>query len=370
MKNLYLLLAVGLTSSSCRGISPEEDKTYTSRPLHTHTIQRVDSLIFRATDSCYISRVGRVGLWRGSILISDFYQKKVFVFDKALRLQRVVGRKGKGPGEFGSFPGIVPMADKLALVDDVLRRVSFWSKDFSFLASRPLPQEYFIYRDGIYVGDKFVFPGNKDKRLVEVDDFRALHPLVVCDSTLNNPQELWDWDEVYLSAEPALWTYARANTKPRVALGPNGTFYANQEATWRIAHFGRGREVLKVFGLKPVAYKVPPRISDRGTLEKMSDYAGQTTSFFSLLCDTLTGFTFLNYFNARPDIAFRRTMLAGDHFLQVFNEDYDCVFDGPIPGYLAFVEDGHVVVLAEERPEHIKFLIYRLVEKSLVGKEQ
>jgi hypothetical protein len=304
-----------------------------------------------------------VAQWRESILISDFYQKKVFVFDKSMRLQRVVGRKGKGPGEFGSFPGIVPMADKLALVDDVLMRVSFWSKAFDFITSRPLPKGFFIYRDGIYVGDVFIFPGTKDARLVEVDDFRTLHPLVVCDSALNEPQELWEWDDVYLSTEEALWTYARANTKPRVALGPNGTFYANQEATWRIAHFGPDRRVLKYFGTRPRAYKTPPTRFDRSSLEKMSQYAGMTTTFLNITCDTTTGYVFMNYVNPNADIAFQRTMLAGQHYLQVYNRDYDCIIDEPIPGMLGFADGGKLYVLSEERPEYIKILVFKLEKR-------
>ena len=123
----------------------------------------------------------------------------------------------------------------------------------------------------------------------------------------------------------------------------------------------------KKFGRKPAYWKEPPSLPYEQTvssLEMISNYYGSTTQFLMLDCDTSQHRVFVNYVNFDSTVYFQRTLLAGKHYLQVYNGDYDCLFDGEIPGKLAFVRNGRIYVLTHEQPEFLRFVVFVLNDST------
>ncbi len=85
----------------------------------------------------------------GRVYVFDAPSRRIFVFAPDGALQRVVGRKGAGPGEYNSDNGMVQLKDgRLALLDAQNARLSFLSRDGDFLTSWIVPAG-FSTNDGV-----------------------------------------------------------------------------------------------------------------------------------------------------------------------------------------------------------------------------
>jgi hypothetical protein len=77
---------------------------------------------------------------RGRYLVSDLQRSTIAVFDSAGNFLRVIGRRGRGPGEFRLIDRIlVTPGDTLRVYDLVLRRESVLSPEYQYIRSRQLP---------------------------------------------------------------------------------------------------------------------------------------------------------------------------------------------------------------------------------------
>ncbi|MCD6116064.1 6-bladed beta-propeller [bacterium] len=70
---------------------------------------------------------------RNNIIITDTYGKQVVVFSADGKIEKVIAKEGKGPGEV-LMPTVVTIGDsgKIYLVDHVMRRISIFSSDYKF----------------------------------------------------------------------------------------------------------------------------------------------------------------------------------------------------------------------------------------------
>ena len=78
-----------------------------------------DSILLAESDTAFVAVPSSIAIAPdGRIAITDGQSRRVFLFGRDGALRQVVGRQGKGPGEFSSPSGIAFVDDSLMVVDD------------------------------------------------------------------------------------------------------------------------------------------------------------------------------------------------------------------------------------------------------------
>lgn len=77
----------------------------------------------------------------GRVFIAQPVETVIRVFDGAGRPAGTIGRRGRGPGEFLSIRSIGMLGDTLYVADQVMRRVSFFTHDGTFIRSMSLASQ-------------------------------------------------------------------------------------------------------------------------------------------------------------------------------------------------------------------------------------
>jgi len=151
------------------------------------------------------------------------------------------------------------------------------------------------------------------------------------------------------------------------ATAPEGRFFAHQRATYRIDEYDRSGKLLRRFGVVPKYWRDPPQVSDESTqrsVQALSEFIGSITTYWGMSYDEATSCLFLNYANLDKDDSSQRILLAGKHYMQVYDtKSYDCIMDEPIPGKMAYLRNSRIYVLKDERPEYLTFAIFTLNPK-------
>ena len=126
---IVILFSVGLIGLGNCGKSEQE-----SYPSFSEAFEPVDTLflpelVFFPTiiSNLNVSRDGR-------IYIPDFGDQTIKIYDEKGTLQKSIGGKGKGPGEFNQLAVIDLKGDTLVALD-INRRISFFNSDGEFLSS-------------------------------------------------------------------------------------------------------------------------------------------------------------------------------------------------------------------------------------------
>lgn len=363
MKKIIVLLFI-LFIISC---DKEEKDFYTSIFKDDHYLKEIDSLTFIYKDSLFISRTGDIVLWNNKILITDFYENKIWIFNKHLDLLKIIGGKGNGPGEFSNRPIIILPDDKILwLIEGGKKEISKYDSNFQYIQKYKM-DERVIYQPSLPIAleDKFVLSAAYPYSVAEDEYFKRYKSLIAIDRKFTIIKNFFEWDEVYFDSKYD--AYSKENNETFLSKKNDEYFYAQQRASFKITVFDKNLNIKKRLGLKPKYFKEPPqnlKLKDtQRSLEANARFIGSTTKFEGLKYDSITHYLFVYYVNLYEDFYIKRSLLWGKHFMQVYDENYDCIFDGEIPGKLAFVTDGKIYILTEERPEYIKFKVFRLVHK-------
>ena len=343
----------------------EEKYFYSSILINDHTLKEIDSLTFFFKDTLFISRTADIVFWNSKILVTDFYENKIWIFSKQLDLIKVIGGKGKGPGEFSYRPNILPDGKILWLIDGSRKEISKYDSNFQFLQKYKMDEKV-IYQPyaPITLEDKFVFSVLYPYSIAEDEYFKKYKSLVALDKKFTILKNFFEWDEIYF--DDKYDAYTKENAKTFLSKKNDEYFFAQQRASFNISVFDKNLIIKNRFGVKPKYFKEPPKNlkfkDTQSSLEANARFIGSTTKFGGLQYDSTTHYLFVYYVNLYEDFYVKRSLLWGKHFMQVYDKNYDCIFDGPIPGKLAFADDGKIYILTEERPEYIKFKVFRLIK--------
>jgi hypothetical protein len=292
---------------------------------------------------------------------------KVWVFDQKLSLRMTIGRKGKGPGEFGSAPYIGTDNSRLWFLDRTLHRVSVYDSSFRYIGVSSLPKNHYFEKSaGVRCGEWGIFRARIfDDVIKRVDDLRKYPPLIALDSLLAPQRSFWVWDEHYFDASRE--AYSMTFQELLLASSGRGVFFAHQAGTHRLTEFSKDLIPMRTFGVLPLFWKPIPNVtyaSTQRSLETAAEFMGSVTTIFRMDFEKVNRHVIVNYVNLDKDFAFQRSMLVGQHYIQVYDSTMLCIFDGPVPGMLAFTLPGKVFFLTDERPEFLKFKGFR-VERIL-----
>lgn len=351
MKKYFIIII--LLSISFLTCNENKNVKYESKFLNRYELKQLDSLLFFNSDSIYLGQIKDVKYFNGNILITDKLLKKLWIFDNQLKLKRIIGGEGEGPGEYVNAPFILPLDTSFILVDWSKYKIDFYNKNFLFEKSRKYPSKFIF--DPIYpikVGNNLIFSASEDL-------MKKNNSIVILDLELNPINTLLKWEPIYQKKDP----YGIYNPFVLLSNGRSNTFFARQQASLNIYHYDEKLKLKKIFGTKPKFFKDPPNKNFQEimqSVENTAKYVSSITKFILMEYDEKNNFLFVNYVNYTEEASYNHSDLSGEHFLQIYNHNYDCIFDGEIPGKLAFVSDGKIYILTDERPEYIKFKIFRL----------
>ncbi|MDH7605422.1 MAG: 6-bladed beta-propeller [Melioribacter sp.] len=354
---LYLLLIVFISCNSA-----DDKLIYKSNYVANYELQLKDSIIYRNTKENYIGLIKDIKYWRGKILITDHYFKKLWIFDERMNLIKSVGRKGTGPGEYTFPPYICTDNKNIILIDYRTKKANLYDTNFIYIKNYNLPKHiYYQMYPAIKFNDKFILPGASYLSLNLKKHFDKAKSITVCDSAFELLEEILPWDESYKNETP----YNIYRKGVLLVKGAENTFYAKQLASPLIHHIDKDLKKIKVFGIKPRFFKEPPNISLEEVMksfEATADFGSKITWFRNIDYDEKNKLLIVYYVNLYKESWYNRSMLSGEHFLQIYNSNYDCIFDDKVEGILAFVSNGHIYLLTDENTDNIKIKAYDLVK--------
>ena len=130
----YLLLIILLINSSF--ISPQKVIQIKEELTIGEELSKQKELLFVRPDFIMTDS-------EGSIFIAESVEKTIRKFDKNGKYLFKFGRRGKGPGEFQDLTSVsINKGDTLIIIDQLLYRISFFSKECNYLnAAKINPEE-------------------------------------------------------------------------------------------------------------------------------------------------------------------------------------------------------------------------------------
>jgi hypothetical protein len=225
-------------------------------------------------------RLGLVNT-RSDLYISDETQsgRSIYVFDSTGKALGIIGRKGRGPGEFESISGLGFRGDTLWVYDRSLRRVTYFSKTGKVL--KTLPENTIaseaellgILKDGTLIakqsamskenGRRF-YGGNEPNRIVRLAAVDAVPSTSGQDSLGYARMNGMGFLRESPGGTSVLWNPVR--TEDPIALSADGSrvaiVNAHDEGGYTLIVRDTRRQL---FSVKRSA---PPTPIDRGTLER------------------------------------------------------------------------------------------------------
>jgi hypothetical protein len=238
-----------------------------------------------------------------------------------------------------------------------------YDSSLRYQGERSLPKGYYFEKSGgIRCGNGVVFRARIfDDVIRKPGDLRKYLPLVVVDSLLSPQRSFWEWDEDYFDETREAYSM----TYKEILLCSNGAegFFAHQAVTHRLTEFSKDLIPLRTFGVLPLFWKPIPNVtfaSTQRSFEAAAEFMGSVTTILRMDYEKVNHHVIVNYVNLDKDFAFQRSMLVGQHYVQIYDSTMSCIFDGPVPGMLAFTLPGKVFFLTDERPEFLKFKAFRV----------
>lgn len=337
---------------------------YISIGKYDHTAIKKDSLVFTYTDSLYIGQVSNINIWKNKILISDF-NKSLFIFDNRLKLIKRIGREGQGPGEFTYAPTPIVDSDTLILLNTEQKKYCIYDEKYNLISENKLPPEFsYLPYSPLYSDEKYIFFCAMPSIFRKSKPFSKEKSLYVLDRKFNKKLNFYEWEDFY--KEEKYFAYSIDHLNVLLAKADQG-FFATQAGNVNFAFFSSKPSIIKKFGLKPRYFKDPPIESDplknQRSVEAAVEFSVNSTLRHKIIYDKLNKYLVLGYSNLDKDFFKKRSLLLGNHYLQIFDNNYDCIFDDEVPGQLAFIMNGLIYILTDQTDRYIKFYGYEISKK-------
>jgi hypothetical protein len=371
MKLLIILVLLATLVSSCG--RQENDVFYESTlELSDIRLEAADSLVFFYPDSARIGRIGAVMPWKNYILVEDLRFMRLWVFDQQMNLVRIVGREGRGPGEYNSSCSPIVSDKYLYLLDKNMRRVDKYDSAFQRILDINTPPEFALKGSGLvannrvvlsatYLGGQKMVPINK--KYVQNNKSAFLF-----DSTWKyTGVSIFPWDELYEDESHS--SFNATTSEVCFSQGRSGSFYAQQVGSYKIAHYDSTFNLIKLFGYKSQYRKEPPTnefISKANTSKSRGSLLFAHSSLYTnIVFDEMHNIVGTYLSNATEESFYKRDNLADKHYLQLYDAtSYNCIYDGEIAGILLYVQHGKLVLLTEQSPQRFVMKRYTISRKQ------
>jgi len=343
------------------------DTYYSSDFTNKYNLVPIDTLLVVFNDDVIIGRSRLFHTWNNNILISDREFYTLWILDNELNYIDNIGKSGEGPGEFTDSPIPLVNGDSLWLIDYKTQRAYLYDGNRQLLDSALLPPDlYYTSSPPVTIGNHYIVSAGGPFPQSDPQYYRKYNSLFVLDNTFNTTDNILEWDDIYLESDYEAFAYSNFITD--VAKGSGSTFYAQQRATYIIHHINNEFDIIKSFGRQPEYYQPPKRgISFRETqqsLENFYEFVSGTTHFYGIDYDSTSNLLFSRYSNLTHEGLVNRNPYLHDTFLQIYDDNYNCIFDGPIDGRFALAENGKIYILNKETPEYLKFIVFKVTNRK------
>jgi hypothetical protein len=95
-------------------------------------------------------------------------------------------------------------------------------------------------------------------------------------------------------------------------------------------------------------------------METLINFGTQVTRIMNIGFDQVNNLILVYYVNYNESYFYTKSKLNGEHYIQVYDNEYNVVADLPVDGRLLFVSDGNVYLHTEESEERFVIKVYQL----------
>ena len=362
--NFAILIIISYIITGCG--NKKDKHFYESKGLYDHNLVVKDSLMFVFKDSAnYIGQIYDIQFTYNKILISD-YNEHLSIFDNRLNFITRIGTRGRGPGEFTFPPEMILGEKNLILINLTDQKYCTYDTNFNFITERDIRSKLrFIPSSAlISISGKIISHCYDPSSQQGKNPFLNSNSLFIFNKNFSEIGELFPWKGYFL--ETRYLAYSYGTSKVLLALGNNG-FFASQAGNIDFSLFSSDLKVIKTFGIKPKYFQNPPIEPDvlktQRSIETAVAFTTKYTYRQKIVYDSLNHYLILSYSNLNKDFFYKRSLLLGHHYIQVYDKNYDCIFDGEVPGLVAFTMNGLVYILTDETDSYIKLYGYEIIKK-------
>jgi len=365
----YFILLMILQSFFCFNCNNQRDhkdglEGYESLRKYDHILIKKDSLKYKYTNSTIMGEVFNIVYWGNKILMSD-HNQQLYIFDSNLNFLKKIGRRGKGPGEFIYYPTPIIGSKKLMLVNTEEKKIYIYNDQFELISTLYLPKEYIYFSPNpLYINDKYIFHCSNPKIFKNKNAYNNEKSMYAFNYKFEKINYFFEWDNIYHNDK--YYAYCRNHGFVFLTKAEN-SFFATQSASIYISHFSSDLKLIRKFGVKPKFFKNPPIEPNfrkiQKSIEAFVDFTASATYRNKIEYDKINQHLVLGYVNLAKDFFKNKSYQYGDNCVQIFDKNYDCIFDDKIPGQLAFIKNGLIYFMIEQSDKEIIFWGYELVKK-------
>jgi hypothetical protein len=373
---LVICSVATLILPACSTKQNNATQEYASQYTEQYDLVAVDTLVYHHTDSSYIGAVGEMKPWNGNIIVVDARFLKIMVLNQrndALLLVSQHGNRGNGPGEFITPMTIVPTKDSLYVFDPFAKRITIYDQ-----AMRMIGHQSFSVAIGMDIGKSalcidtlFYIPSvmldtSKQQTELNAAYYASARSVSVIKHGGAMVASIFPYEDLYTDPNSKRTAFVDIRKRTNLAYGNQKTFFAQHEGVPLITHFDTQNRIIKRFSYTSKFFKTPPLDDDFKpfTPEKWAQFYGQMSFYDGLEFDP-TQNLLLSVLACPTEDAYRKSdPTLYKRYLQVYDKEYNCVFDQQVQGMLEFVQNGNIYLLTENSKDRMVLTVYRLQKKK------
>ena len=367
MKHIFSLFLILSFLTGCN-VSDNKNNYYHSKLTNSKELFFLDSIQVNYTNKSVIGEIGAFAMnWKNYFLLIDVANTQIVVFNRKFDFIKKMGRQGRGPGEYVYSPFFIfneiSSCDSLYLFSPRLRKINIYDNKLNYVGSENLDDE-FIYQltPALKSKNSYVFSAVYPYSVMKKEYYTKYKSLITLDNKCKFKKEILDWGKIYYNEK--ILGFLGTNNSTLLDWGYNNQFFALQRASFYIYELNKDFEVIKIFGRKPKYYKTLPKeidpIKTQQSFKSFVEYKTNVTDFVNIKFDKTNKNIFVQYLNVTPDEIYKKNKFAGEWYLQVYNSNFNVIYDNKINGILLFVDNGIIYILKKETPKYFVIKKYKL----------
>ncbi len=323
---LILFCILQLSFYSCKDKSKDDVLKKNEYEGYFANLEKIDEIRIKETEKILIGRIlfFKYDHYNNNFIIGDLVFKDIKILDTLGNIINVLGKFGDGPGEFRRIARVAYDKNYYYIADDVIRRISKFSKDTGYVNSFNLPAEIAFDGNGMEIYNDNIFVSSWQMKYHPRDEVYKAKPITVLNSDGKILYHLGCYDEIYRKMR----IYS---TSPCFDIDENGFVYITNEQSWKVFKYDISGKLMSTFGTQGDKF-LEQKESIRGNenyeeIVKLSLNTSTVQEFF------VSDFVYFQYTNNSEKYIKTRSRSDQDHFLMVYTKDGEYIkSDIKLPG--------------------------------------